>query len=161
MNITDKQMSAIEEVMSILSSEINHRLYDPEDISQEVFLICSSLLNEYNEEKGELFPYLLGAARNRLVSFFRKHVHNPATNNSDQKMALVNSLTNFEMEMIDEQVELHNIEYDVYIDENIPSELREDYLRLKEGIKISSQVKNKILDFIKISIGVLNGEENV
>lgn len=148
MEMTNLQMKTVERVIDALAEDYAFDIYDADDIGQEIYLISLDLLPKYEEDKGELYPFLLGAVKNRLISFKREKYCNPKAQISEQKLAILHTTDIYETDLIDYNVNNYIKEYDEHIDQNIPCTLREDYMKLKEGLTISAQSKQKILEYV-------------
>lgn len=156
MEITDEQNEKVEDVMGKLSSEFNFDIYGKDDISQEVFIICMELISDYTEDKGELFPFLLGAARNKLISLIRSKYGSSHNKNYSDRMAIINTAEiNGDDHLREEELSLVD-KYSDYIRENIAPEFKEDFLRIKEGIKIPHTKKYEVISYIKNCMNIVD-----
>lgn len=152
MEITEEQMSAIEDVMATHSAGFDFDIYGKEDISQEIFLICVKLLSDYTKDKGELFPFLLGASKNKLISLLRTKYGNSNNKNYPDRIAVYQTKDINDNDFHKEYDESLLDYYGDYIKENIAPEFKEDFLRMLEGIRLPYQRKYEILNYIKDSM---------
>lgn len=159
MNLTEEQVKTIEDVMSTLCHDYSFDIYDHDDMAQEIFMICAQLTENYDESKGAYFPFLLGATRNKLVSFIRKHYGNVHSANYEDRIAIRNTQDIAYVNVIEEIDDDYLVDkYAEYINANIPAGYREDFLKLREGIKLPYPRRAEILDYIKNCMDIVDEE---
>lgn len=155
--ITPEQLRVIEECALQVSSANWIPGYDTEDIRQEAIIIGIKGIEKYNG-KIPLDKYLSNHMRHRLRSLRREKYIKPgcdcgqclkcSNNESRVKLNFTSSVAEE-----DSQYSMHdNVEYEElleYLDQSIPAELREDYLKVLAGIPIISARKQKLKKFIK------------
>jgi DNA-directed RNA polymerase specialized sigma24 family protein len=158
MNLTEEQVRTIEDVMYTICEDMKFDIYDGDDMAQEIFLICAELTKKYDESKGAYFPYLLGAARNKVISFVRKHYGNVHSGNYNDRIAIRKTRDISKLEILDDSVgDDYLVErYSDYINANIPAGYREDFLKMREGIKISYPRRSEILEYIKNCMNIVD-----
>lgn len=138
----EQVLKTIYELCDIFKRKYVVDIYDMDDIYQEAFLLCIEALDRYDSSK-PLQNFLSIHLRNRLFNL-RRNVN----------IKLIDSISipeTFDIEegsKISLMVELENI-----IDEKLDAETRQDYLRMKDGIKIplvrSRKLKNKLKELYK------------
>jgi DNA-directed RNA polymerase specialized sigma24 family protein len=158
MQLTEEQIKVIEDVMMVLNKEITFDIYDEDDMAQEIFLICAKLTEKYDESKGAYFPYLLGAARNRVISFTRKHYGNLNSGNYQDRIAIRKAvdISNVHVLEQDHDVEEMVEKYAQYISDNISPSLREDFMKMREGIKLPYPRRTEILEYVRNCMDIVD-----
>ena len=116
--------------------------YEPEDIQQECYLMAVDALERYDEQL-PLENFLSIHLRNRVFNFRRDHYV--------RKQAVLDTECIDFVE--DDILDSDNTESEVEckelwnrIDTELPANLREDYLRLLDGVSIPSKRKKKLLE---------------
>jgi hypothetical protein len=157
--------------MNCLKNKFTFDIYDNEDIESEAFLIAAEGIFSYKEEKNvPLDKFLFIHLHNRLFNFKRDNFIRHETNckickknkQTCEKCEKRNSLNERKIKILKPKSNLENIELpaddtDPYskdhyqhlcsiLEEAIPKELFEDYLRLKDGQSINSKKKNDIIN---------------
>ena len=158
MQLTEEQIKIIEDVMGILNKEITFDIYDEDDMAQEIFLICAKLTETYDESKGAYFPYLLGATRNRVISFIRKHYGNMNSNNYQDRIAIRKTSDINDVFVLEEKRDTEELveKYAQYISDNITPALREDFMKMREGIKLPYPRRTEILEYIRNCMDIVD-----
>lgn len=149
-NMTEAQvLSSIDAIVNRIAHKYTFYGYDVEDIKQEAFIICFDALNRY-DEKRPLENFLSVNLSNRLKNFIRDN-HFVKNNDHKKKVKQPFSLSteNLINENIDLEEEIANKEIFEKIDLELPSSLREDYLKLLNDIPIPKVRKEKIFEAIR------------
>lgn len=142
-------INVIENVISKIAPKYTFKDYDLDDIKQESFIICIDALNRY-DGKRPLENFLSVHLSNRLKNFIRDN-HYVKDNIHKKKIKApqyivddnyINTDYNLESEIINKEI------FDK-IDEELPANLREDYLKTLNNISITKQRKEKLFDTIK------------
>jgi|TARA_B100000497_G_C7631152_1_gene379357 RNA polymerase sigma factor (sigma-70 family) len=149
-NMSEEQVyDTIFNIIERISHKYTFHGYEVEDIQQEAFIICVDALNRY-DEKRPLENFLSVNLSNRLKNFIRDN-HFVKNNNHKKKIkqpyALVSeNIINekFDLDQIIEHKEIFDL-----IDDQLPSNLREDYLKIINDIPISKSKKEKIFETIR------------
>lgn len=155
-------IETIQKIAKKLSHKYTFGHYGPEDIAQEGVIIGLKAIKKYNEDL-PLENYLYVAIRNGLINFKRDNYHRRACSCGTCKPCLKretkrNILEPISVELIsdinEKRTYIHSEEYDVreiqnLVDENLPAEYREDYLKIQAGIKVSYNIKKKIQNIIE------------
>ena len=166
-----KGMNETEVVNTILkiSKKLAHRYtftsYEVEDIEQEAFLIGIAGLSKYDQGRPlENFMYV--HINNRLKTFKRDNYyrleHGAAEKIQKSKKDILEPLDIHELyhiatgDTISEDAELSEVLE--RIDEELPSNMRSDYLKLKNNATLSKSRKAKVMGFIE---SILEGGEDV
>jgi len=157
-----KGMDETEVVETILkiSKKLAHKYtfasYEVEDIEQEAFLIGIAGLSKYDQERPlENFMYV--HINNRLKTFKRDNYyrleHGAAEKIQKSKKDILEPLDIHELyhiatgDSISEDAELSEVLE--RIDEELPSSMRSDYLKLKNNATLPKSRKAKVVSFIQ------------
>lgn len=130
-------LDTIERVVGPLGNKLKFGSYDSEEIKQEGRAIAWKAIVDTYEEGRPLENFLRVHVRNRLLNFKRNNTRVSQTGKSE----LVE----------DTNVELNDIKN--RIDENLPGELRQDYLRITQGVSIPAYRKERVLSAIREILG--------
>ena len=125
--------------------------FDVDDIKQEAFIICIEALERY-DDKRSLENFLSANLSNRLKNLVRdryghakdierKKVSSPAS--LSDIMANTYSYEEFN------DINIDNKEFMRRVEDKLPANLRESYLKFINGVKISKIKKNKTTHFHK------------
>ncbi len=167
-----KGMNETEVVDTILkiSKKLAHRYtfasYEAEDIEQEAFLIGITGLQKYDQSRPlENFMYV--HINNRLKTFKRDNYyrleHGAAEKIQKTKKDILEPLDIQELyhiatgDTISEDAELSELLQ--IIDDNLPSNMRSDYLKLKNNAPLSKSRKSKVVAFIQSIVEESENEE--
>lgn len=159
--VTPEDLKVIEESAASIASSTWIPGYDVEDIRQEAIIIGIKGLEKYNGSI-PLDKFISNRIRQRLRSLRRDKYVRPgcdcgnclkcSNNKARMKINGASELhpeencNSIQYEM-DDQVQYK--ELTDYLDESIPADLREDYLKVLAGITIPSVRKQKLKKFIK------------
>jgi len=162
-----KETEVVDTILKI-SKKLAHKYtfasYETEDIEQEAFLIGIMGLGKYDQSRPlENFMYV--HINNRLKTFKRDNYyrleHGAAEKIQKTKKDILEPLDIHELyhvatgDTISEDVQL--VEILQIIDDNLPSSMRSDYLKLKNNAPLSKSRKAKVVTFIQ---KILEGEED-
>lgn len=156
------KLETIQRIAKKLSHKYTFGHYDAVDIEQEAIIIGLKSIKKYNESL-PLENFLYVSIRNGLINFRRDNYHRKACTCGECKPCIrreqkKNILEPVSIDLINDVNETHTYvaseQYDIQdiqnlIDENLPAEYREDYLKMISGVKISSSVKKKIISIIE------------
>jgi DNA-directed RNA polymerase specialized sigma24 family protein len=134
---TEQILEIIERVVGPLGHKLKFASFDSEEIKQEGRAIAWKAIVETYEEGRPLENFLRVHVRNRLLNFKRNNTKTISCGRSE----LVE----------DTAVETNDIKNK--IDENLPGELRQDYLRICQGVSIPKYRKEKVLLAIREILG--------
>ena len=143
----------IQKVCKKVSNRFTFDIYDAKDIEQEAFIICMSILNKWNGSNLE--NWLTVSVSNRLRNLIKKN--GSFSNNKfiqEEKERISNASNINEIptsELPIYELNIDEIDNKILIDrieENLTSEQRKDYLKLKTG-KLSKHKKDILLDELK------------
>jgi len=154
--------SSVSELILRISRELSHKFtfahYEFEDIVQEGFIIGMNAMASYNEGQ-PLENYLRVSIRNRLINFKRDNYFNQERDNETQKKKL-HLAEPLDINYINDELEsgmrcedniissLERAELLSIIDQNLPTNFRQDYLKIMAGVKISTYRKSKVVEEI-------------
>ena len=162
---TDHEVETIQKIAKQYSYNYKFSSYEPEDIEQECFIIGLEVLDKYDSEQ-PLENFLRVCIKNRIKNFKRNKFFRYGCKCKDgkcesckRKQEKKNIINPISIDSIDPdkesrmQVEAENNfdfqEIMSIIDEEIPSEYREDFLKMQSGVKISTFKRKKIQEIVK------------
>lgn len=136
----DQVVSIITDICSRFKFKYKIDIFEPDDIEQESFIICCEALERYDGIR-PLENFLSFNLRNRLLNFVR-----------DTKLKSMDMVTIPDEFDVEQDVkERLIVEIDNMIDRSLDPESRQDWLRLKDGVKVSTvrvnKLKTHIIDF--------------
>ena len=150
-----RKLDYIKRIAKNLGPKSEFDIYDKDDIEQEIyFLVCQAELI-YDSDKGDEYTFYFNYVKNRLSTLKRDKY-----GISMYKMQIADAIP------LDGDIEvgLGDIfgPHKGIIDSKIPSNLRADYLRFIEGVKIPHRNKLVVIDMIKeiIRVNKLEIEED-
>ena len=139
----------IEKVINKIAHKYTFRDYDLEDIKQEAFIICHEALSRYDNDR-PLENFMSVHLSNRLKNFVRDNYYVKENQHKKKikspQYILDDNIANDSYNLEDYIIQKEILEK---IDEKIPVSLREDYLKLCNGVSIQKNKKDKLLDFIR------------
>lgn len=138
--------------------------YDIEDIEQEAFIIALDALTRYESDK-PLENFLYAHVNNRLKNFKRDNYyrqdHGSAQQIQDRKKNLLEPIDIdclYSISTKDSTVtDAHIREITELIDKKLPSNLRRDYLKLRNNAPLPKSRKAHV---IKVIEDIINGDFN-
>lgn len=157
-NPTEEQLKIIYKIARQISSNKWIPGYEKEDIEQEAIIIGIKGTHRYN---GSIpFDKFIGNhMRNRLMTLRRDKYIKPGCSCGKCKKCINNSSISSIMNASDIENEKSipiNSETDIeskdlleYLDNFIPADLREDYLKLLQGVSIQQNRKEKLREIIR------------
>ena len=176
-----KTIKLIQRVAKRLSEKYTFGYYSPEDIEQEAFIFAMESLPRFNPEISSLETFLFIHISNKLKTFKRDRYYRKdfvcrycgrkdpnceycqrrtwkleAKKHLMEPIDIDNINADYEKNMYIHSDLLSNMEFREIINainENLDISLREDYLRMLEGVSIPRQKKSLIEDTI---IGILD-----
>lgn len=141
----DEVVNLIMDICSKFKHKYTIDIHEKDDIEQEAFLICLEALERYDGIR-PLENFLAFNLKNRLLNFVRK-----TKTNTLPTVSMPDTLD------IEEEDRVRLIvQVDTLMDQNLDPETRQDWLRLKDGVKVSTvrtkQLKNRILQLNRESL---------
>lgn len=125
------------DICSRFKYKYNIDIYDRDDIEQESFLICYEALERYDGIR-PLENFLTFNLKNRLLNFIRK-----TKTNTIPTVSMPDTLD------VEEEVTTRLIvQIDTLMDKNLDPQTRQDWLMLKDGVKVSPIRTAKLKDLI-------------
>lgn len=145
----EEVINVIENVINKIAPKYTFKDYDLDDIKQESFIICIDALNRY-DGKRPLENFLSVHLSNRLKNFIRDN-HYVKDNIHKKKIKSPQYIVDDNYINTDYDLESEIINKEIFdkIDEELPANLREDYLKILNNISITKQRKEKLFDTIK------------
>lgn len=162
-------LAIIKQVSSVLAPRYAFSYYTAEDVEQEAFVICLKVLEDesYDSTKGNLDSFLFVHLNKRLHNLRRdKFYRKPKTCNVctdrtcakcqgvtgrlESKRSLMNVADASEYDMSDDnQAEINlarfeNLELYTFLRDNLPLELRSDFLKMAHGRSIPKHRREKV-----------------
>jgi DNA-directed RNA polymerase specialized sigma24 family protein len=161
-SISEHQLTTVQVVAKKLSYKYTFGHYDQEDIEQEAIIIGLKALESYDQSQ-PLENYVYTCIKNRLVNFKRDNYHRRACDCGKCKPCLKretkrNILEPVSINLIDDINESRTyVESEAYdiediqnlVDENLPAEDREAYLKIQAGVKVPFAVKKRIISLVE------------
>ena len=128
-------------------------IWGADDIEQEIYFLILAASEKYDPSKIDNdYIFYYNFVRNRLNTFKRDNYHH----NTYKK--LIKDAITLECDPI-EEIDLFIETYKDEIDGRMSAELREDYLKFKEGVKIPYRNKVILIDYIKSIVESINNGE--
>lgn len=164
-NMTEEEVLAvIEKVVNKTAAKYTFYGYTVDDIKQESFIICIEALERY-DQKRPLENFLSVNLSNRLKNFVRDNYF--VSNTDQERVKLIQpAQLDYEESLIGEEDEIDTLyqnidvrEYATLIDIHLPSSMRMDYLKMINGVYVTKQRKEEIIDYIKDNIMDIQYEE--
>lgn len=145
----DEVLNIIYRIVDKISPKYIFQGYDLDDIKQESFIICLDALDRYDSSR-PLENFLSVHLSNRLKNFIRDN-HYVKSNIEKKKIKSPYYISddNFLNENFDLESYVINKEILELIDEKLPANLREDYLKMINGVFINKNRKEKIIETIR------------
>lgn len=136
----EQVVNIITDICSKFKFKYKIGIFEPDDIEQESFIICCEALERYDGVR-PLENFLSFNLRNRLLNFVR--------DTKLKNLDMVSMPDDFDKEQqINERL---IVEIDNMMDDSLDPESRQDWLRLKDGVKVTAvrtnKLKAKIIDF--------------
>jgi len=112
----------------------------PEDLYQESFIICMYALNRYSEERGRLENFLAFNLSRRIKTLYR-----------DITIKKINfiCIDDVPPELLWDDKKEHIQEFVNLINDNMPVDMRHDYIKYVQGVSIPRIRKQKLLKKLK------------
>jgi DNA-directed RNA polymerase specialized sigma24 family protein len=156
-NMSEQEVVAvIKKVARSLAPKYTFAFYGTEDIEQEAFMMGMEALSRYDSNK-PLENFLYTHIGNRLKNFKRDNYYRQDDGNAQKiQSRKKNLLDTAHIDSFgtigDDDTSLDDVhirEIKSLIDENLPTYMRADYLRMCAGISIPKSKKREIMNFIK------------
>ncbi len=173
--MTEQQaIQTINDVASSLSPRFVFGYYDVDDIEQHVRMELLKVIHKYDSTRGaSLKTFLYNHARNRLLTLRRdKYMRTAPKNLSESELETWNKKHSVKKNLVDaiagdldeQPLNSVNEELDIkemrkLIDGSLPVELRGDYQRLVDGVKLPKHRKVKVLNSLKEILNEYLGKE--
>jgi DNA-directed RNA polymerase specialized sigma24 family protein len=156
----------INHVANYLCGRFTFGYYGRDDIYQEIWLIALKAIQDesYNGEI-PLENYLIIHVKNRLINL-KRNKYSRKTSKEESRKSLMNAAPDYEdfdsaatTEFSPKGISLlEHSELSNLIDEHLPSALRQDYLRLRDGYTLPEHRKQKIRETISAILEDANYE---
>lgn len=171
---TEQQvLDILKKIGKMLATKYSFGYYSAEDIEQEIFILGMDGITSYSSEKGKLENFLFTHVSNRLKNFRRDNFYRKPKDCAickdgtcdrcqtiiarlEKKQILVSGSSTEEYDVEDYRNNLSisaaHEDFSYYLD-NIPLELRSDFLKMAHGRTISKHRREKVEDaVIKLSV---------
>ena len=134
-------MDAFQRVAERIKKKFRYAINDGDDLAQEALFIAVKVVESYNPTTGPLYNFLSVAVGNRIKNFIR-----------DAKYKEIDAVSIFNIE--EETLKIGNMkttddEFWRMIDENLGAEYRTDYLKMRQGIAITSTRKARLMSELR------------
>lgn len=129
-----RKLEYIKKIAKNLGPKCEFDIYDKDDIEQETYFLVCQAESIYDPEKGDEYTFYFNYVKNRLSTLKRDKY-----GVSKFKMQIADAVT-LEGDIIEPDEDILGPYRDI-VDEKIPNNLRGDYLRFLEGIKIPHRDK--------------------
>lgn len=149
-NLNEEEiLEIIDKIINKISHKYTFQGYDIDDIKQESFIICLDALDRYDSSR-PLENFLSVHLSNRLKNFIRDN-HYVKSNIEKKKVKSPHYITDENYLPDDFDIEQIMIEKEILnkIDAEIPPSMREDYLKMINGVAVNKNKKDKIMLKIK------------
>lgn len=167
---TELQLLVIQQIAKEYSHKYKFGYYDPEDIEQECIIIGLEGLQRYDNKK-PLENFLRVHIKNRIKNLRRNKFFRYGCKCEDgqcdsclAKENKKNIMNCIPVDMVNPEYETsmqilpeNSVDFDeilAQVDEEIPSEYREDFLKVQAGVKISTFRRKKLQEIISRIIGI-------
>lgn len=158
----EKLLSYAQRISKDLAKNFKFDIYDADDIEQEIFLLC---LDAHGVCDATLiedeYVFYFNFVRRRLISLKRDKYYNPrnpAQQESKRKLKGPKTEVRPDHKVVNEDQLDEFAEFVTVIDRKIPASYRADWLRLREGIKLSWHVRDKLQKVLTNLVRGYNGE---
>lgn len=149
----NRKIEYIKRISKNLGAKFEFDIYDKDDIEQEIYFLVAQAENTYDQEKGDEYTFFFNYVKNRLSTLKR-----------DRYGISVYKMQIADASPIDGEIEIKEEDffgrYKDIVDEKIQANLRADYLRFIEGVKIPHRSKLILIEAIKEIIRIYRLEEN-
>lgn len=156
MDVTEEQLEVIISIAEKLSHKYKFGYYGSDDIKQEAIILGMKAVKDY-DGKRSFAAFMYTHIRNRLNTLKRDRYYRLETGKSaklqEAKKSLIDTVDIDNCAPPVVEGEPHINEVSQIILEGLPSYYRSDYLRMLEGVKISSGRKANIIGAIKELLG--------
>lgn len=147
--MTDEQLQTIQLVIKKLAGSNTFGFYEVEDIEQEAFLICVSILDKWDGIR-PLENFLTASLGKRLKSFRRDNYyrHNSLNESLEKRKRASIDLVE-ETDTDDPRIEIRDSDEVDKVLRELPPSLRSDFLRLANGVSLSVTRKAAVYSKVK------------
>jgi DNA-directed RNA polymerase specialized sigma24 family protein len=118
-----------------------------DDVEQECNRIGLESLPEFDPSRANIKTFLFLKMKTKLLNWKRDNYYRPGTKTDYKKK--INSAEQLDLDIWEDLPDNDHSKDMFLLEESIPSELRDDWHRLKEGIPISVKQKSKILKVVR------------
>jgi len=125
--------------------------YGPDDMKQEAYIICMEAMDKYDESR-PLENFLSFILPGRLINVIRNNHFLKNSKDDKKRVAMPGQLSNEESTHYYETFMLDDLDiYELFniVDDQIPYEHRENYLKLLNGVHIDKKSREQINDIIR------------
>lgn len=140
-----------------LKNKFEFGIYDSDDIEQEIFIISLDAMKHYNHDY-PLDNFLRVNAKNRLITLKRDKFFRPDAKHKEKKQKLnsADSIQNTEIfeKLYEEDVECNDLLE--MIEQQLPANMREDYLKLLAGVKLTKIKRDRLINEVLTIINLLD-----
>jgi len=122
-------------------------IYDSDDIEQEVYFLILEAARKYDSAKSTPEQFFYHFVRNRLITLKRDRYFNEQSAENKKRLMTAGSLS---IDVEDEHKLFADTNFLNIVDEKIVANLREDFLRMKDGVSIPHHSRQKVLAAMRV-----------
>lgn len=145
----EKLLSYSERIKNSLAKSFKFDIYDQEDIGQEIFLLVMAASKVYDSSKiDDEYVFYFNYVRNRLINLKRDKCND--TNSRKKNILSAAPIDNCPPKEVEYDIleELQKEEFRAIVDKKIGANVRADYLRYMEGIKLPYHIAGKLKESV-------------
>lgn len=158
----EKLLNYAHRISKDLAKNFQFDIYDSSDIEQEIYILCLAAHDVCDASLiDDEYVFYFNFVRRRLISLKRDKYYNPRNpiqQESKKKLKGPKTEVRPEHKTVTEDQWDEWGEFLVLIDKKIPANYRADWLRLKEGLKLSWHVRDKLQKVLTNLVKGYNGE---
>ena len=142
-------MSFSERIKNSLAQSFKFDIYGADDIGQEIFLLVLAASKVYDSSKiDDEYVFYFNYVKNRLINLKRDKCYD--TNSKKKNIMAAKSIDLCAPKEIEYDIleELQKEEFKIIVDKKIGANVRADYLRFVEGIKLPYHIISKLKESI-------------
>ncbi len=165
MNLTPEQLEIIQDIAKKIAKKNVFPGYEEDDIKQEIFLIAVEALPRFDQTKSAFRTFMYTHINNRLHNLRNRAYVNEGSPSKDEKRKIVKPQSGDLIEytvlddFFDKRVEeIDRAEIFDYIEKNLHSKFREDYLRIKEGVSVVANREARVFEAIRTILKTMDDE---
>jgi DNA-directed RNA polymerase specialized sigma24 family protein len=146
--LSKEHLEIIQKVARKLATSFSY--YEKEDVEQEVVIFCMELMPKWDKDR-PLENFLTVAARTRLYTLIREKYYRTSDPEhlASAKKNAQNFVELFDLFEDDFCFRLDSIEELDNVLDSLPPQVRADFLRLAQGVKVPTTRRQKVFELVK------------